>query len=282
VDGAEAGRESTQPFGSAGAVVVTYNPDLTVLRRVIDAVAPQVGKGIVVDNGSRQAREISTSLPDHFIFHDNGRNLGLARALNQGVEALLADSRVDWVLTLDQDTVVAPDYVDRLLAEVIRHPLNDRIGIVTGALPGDSTGSRQLVPPRHIYTSGNLVRSSLFGRARFREEFFIDFVDCDFSFQVRAMGYEIMAYDWPMFAHTLGVSKKILGRQVRYEPSGRYYYIVRNTTVLVHERRLMAREYLRQVAEWGILVALCEGPVTALRTFLKGIGDALGGRLDWN
>ena len=265
-----------------GAVVVTYNPDLSTLRLVIDAVSRQVAQGIVVDNASRQPEKIQHLLPTHFAFLGNPKNLGIARALNQGVTKLLVNRELEWILTLDQDVVMAPDYVIRLLGAVIRYPHQDKLGVVTGSLPEDSTGSRQLVSPRHFYNAGNLVRVTVFKQVRFREEFFIDSVDYDFSFQVRQTGYEVLSYDWPMLTHSLGASKRLLGRVVRYEPSDRYYYIVRNTTVLLCENKLPLSEYTGQVARWGFLVTLFEGPSAAARSILKGLGDALGGRLDWD
>jgi hypothetical protein len=34
------------------AVIVTYNPDMAVLETLLDALLPQVGQAIIVDNGS--------------------------------------------------------------------------------------------------------------------------------------------------------------------------------------------------------------------------------------
>lgn len=266
---------------ATGAVMVTHNPDFAILLKAVDAVAPQVTKGIIVDNCSSQPERIREILPPHFMFHANLKNLGIARALNQGVVKIMSHGNIDWILTLDQDVVLAPNYVKLLLDVIAQYPNSDRLGIVAGSLPYDSTGTRQLISPRHFFNAGNIIRSTIFKQTRFREEFFIDFVDCDFLFRVRALGFEVLTYDWPMLTHSLGRSQTILGRTIRYEPSGRYYYIVRNTTILFKEGKLTLGTYTRQVTQWGFMVMMGEGFSPAVRTFFRGLVDAIGGRLNW-
>ena len=70
------------------AVIVTYNPDLPLFERLLDALAPQVGHAVVVDNGSSNAMS-SWQVPGR---HANVRllrqshNLGIAAAQNIGIQ----------------------------------------------------------------------------------------------------------------------------------------------------------------------------------------------------
>ena len=89
----EAGTAQTVNPGSKAdvcAVVVTYHPDPGFPDR-LDRVRPQVGRVVVVDNGSSPpAREMlrNAAGPDvELILND--ANLGVATALNQGVAARL-------------------------------------------------------------------------------------------------------------------------------------------------------------------------------------------------
>src|SRR4051812_45118980 len=75
--------------GGVAALVVTYNPGRDVVQR-IDAIAPQVARLIVVDNGSSgpatdDIRKRVAESDGTFIA--NERNLGIATALNQGARA---------------------------------------------------------------------------------------------------------------------------------------------------------------------------------------------------
>jgi rhamnosyltransferase len=261
-----------------GAVLVTFHPDPAVLPKVIASVVPQITRLVIVDNGSSDLAPPSP-LPASVELLRNPRNMGIATALNRGVARLREGEPLDWILTLDQDTELSPDYVQRLVSAVDDDPKRDRIGIVTGALPHESTGTQRLLPESYVYTTGNLVRAQLFDQVRFRDEFFMDQVDHDFSYQVRARGYEIRAYDAPLFSHVHGAPSAILGRSIGYEPSGRFYYIVRNSTVLLSEGRFPVRLYVRQMLQWGALLALHEGVGPAARSIARGLADALGRRL---
>ena len=87
------------------AVIVTYNPDAALPDR-LGMIVEQVGSVVIVDNGSEPpALDMLRSLPPRentqLIFNDE--NIGLASALNQGVERA-REVGADWVLLLDHDT----------------------------------------------------------------------------------------------------------------------------------------------------------------------------------
>src|SRR5277367_2887275 len=70
------------------AVLVTYHPDSELPAR-LSRMAPQVGALVIVDNGSaetelRMLRELAADPRIHLIL--NFENLGVARALNLGVQ----------------------------------------------------------------------------------------------------------------------------------------------------------------------------------------------------
>lgn len=77
---------------------------------------------IVVDNGSCDGtiEAIGAAHPDVTVIA-TGRNLGFAAGNNVGLEAA-AEMGADYVLLLNNDTVVAPDLLDNLVAEARRRP----------------------------------------------------------------------------------------------------------------------------------------------------------------
>ena len=100
------------------AVVVTFRPraeDLVNLARV----RPQVQDLVVVDNGSPEdklqlLREFSRDL--EFVLIENGQNLGIAAALNAGVQ-WAQSNQSNWVVLLDQDSSVTDGFIPQMLAD---------------------------------------------------------------------------------------------------------------------------------------------------------------------
>lgn len=166
------------------AVVVTYHPDPGFPDR-LDRVRPQVGRVVVMDNGSSpQAREMlrNAAGPDvGLIFND--ANLGVATALNQGI-GRARDRSFRWALTLDQDSVVEPFLVEALLESYAAFPARETVAVV-GSNYFDEKRGKTLVrdspalPPcleqTTVITSGSLISVVAYGKVGpFREDFFID------------------------------------------------------------------------------------------------------------
>ena len=95
---------------SLSIVVVNWNaaPDL---RRCLHALAAQDEDGfevVLVDNGSEDdSLAVATEALPRVRVLQTGSNLGFAAACNAGIEAC----RGAWILTLNNDTEVAPDFV---------------------------------------------------------------------------------------------------------------------------------------------------------------------------
>lgn len=81
-------------------------------------------KAIVVDNGSTDdslSRLRPYVAPYPFTLIETGRNLGYAGGNNVGTRRALEDG-ADFVLVLNNDTIVAPDLLDRLVESARRNP----------------------------------------------------------------------------------------------------------------------------------------------------------------
>lgn len=85
---------------------------------------------IVVDNASRTQEELEQKLPDEVIYIKSGKNLGFSGGNNLGVEYAIKHE-ADYILLLNNDTVVEPDFVEKLVAGADRH---DDAGILTGKI----------------------------------------------------------------------------------------------------------------------------------------------------
>jgi rhamnosyltransferase len=232
------------------AVMVTFHPDegcAARLRRVID----QVGAALVVDNGSsdeelRPLRDFCGSPPVTLI--RNAQNLGIATALNIGARHAM-QAGFGWALLLDQDTEADPDMVERLLSALASCG-DDRVAAVGSRFRdprgqsieslrrGDRGDEWQEV--ESVITSGCLLSLTAYAAVGpFREDFFIDYVDTEYSFRARAAGYRVLETVRPLMSHSLGAPTAhkhlwVTTWTSNHSPDRRYY-MARNNTVLLRE-----------------------------------------------
>jgi len=233
------------------ALLVTYHPDGEFPVR-LRGISRQVGAIVIVDNGSAEAevamlRECAVDPAIALVL--NSENLGVARALNIGIQqaALLGYS---WVLLVDQDTVVESDMVETLCAIRESFPDRERLAIVGSnfwekhrrsvkANRFDSCGA-QWDEVAAVITTGSLLSLPAFSDiGPFREEFFIDYVDTEYCLRARARGYRVLKTRRPLMSHSIGrpTQHRLLWMKkwTSNHSADRRYYIARNHTVMVRE-----------------------------------------------
>ncbi|HEY4971587.1 MAG TPA: glycosyltransferase family 2 protein [Steroidobacteraceae bacterium] len=235
------------------AIVVTYGPDSGFLAR-LNEISPQVGMVVIVDNGSADAErnmllEAAAESKINVVFNDE--NLGLARALNIGIQRA-AGLQYSWVLLLDQDSRVDRDIVCRLAGIQASFPDPARLAVV-GSNYGDigkrtsGAAAPDPEPPgepwdevEQVITSGSLLSlPAHVAIGPFREEFFIDYIDEEYCLRARAHGYRVIRSRRELMSHAIGAptEHRFLGFRKCTSNHGpdRRYYIARNNTVLLHE-----------------------------------------------
>jgi GT2 family glycosyltransferase len=103
---------------SIAVIVLTWNGrDLTLdCLRSLEAVATPGTRAIVVDNASSDGTvaAIRERYGDRIVIIENASNLGFAGGNNVAIRHALAGG-ADFVLLLNNDTLVAPDFIDELL-----------------------------------------------------------------------------------------------------------------------------------------------------------------------
>lgn len=212
---------------AVGAVVVSYNGG-DVLEDCINAIAPQVSQVVVVDNGSREITlsvlEQIESLP-HIKVVKLQSNAGIGAALNIGV-ALLARSDIDWVVTLDQDSIVSTTFISAFSAYQEQYPESVMMVPRVDML---HTRAMKSGPVLTAITSGNLVKIELIRAVGgYDEGLFIDSVDFDFCLRVAKKKEKIMLVAEAAIQHSLGESSRVPTRFYTNHPPIRRYYIYRN------------------------------------------------------
>lgn len=286
---------------SVCAIIVTFRPDTDFPNRLRRASA-QVSRVVIVDNGSSSnAVEMLcgtvSDLNIHLIL--NKDNLGVATALNQGIESALSEG-YDWVLMLDQDTEVDVDLVKGLQHAYVQ--LQDQnhcpnIGIIASNYrykvgeiwKQKITNSGLWVEQRSVITSGSLLSLSAYRTAgRLPDNFFIDMVDTEYCFRLRMLGYRIYMTAQPLMTHSIGAKTphKLLWMNVSTtnHSASRRYYIARNRIVLIrkylsHEPVALWCDAKNVLAEILAIVLYERDKSNKLSAFLKGIRDGLVGRM---
>lgn len=137
-------------------LITTYN-SASVLGACLDSIFqqdyPRV-EIIVVDNDSTDGtRDVLKRAGERVRVFYNEINMGFAAAQNQA----MAQARGDWLLSLNPDVILSPNFISRLVAAGEADP---RIGAVCGKLlrwrPGEAAERTQIIDSTGIYFLKNL------------------------------------------------------------------------------------------------------------------------------
>jgi rhamnosyltransferase len=277
------------------AVVIGYQPTKKIIKNVELLLLEGVNV-IFVDNGSNTEslvyiRKIEEN-PQVFVLY-NEKNLGIATALNQGVEYARTLGGT-WVFTFDQDSQIVPGFALSMLNAFVRSEVTfgqvavlapqyqDQISHrLMGFGPFDANG---LGIRRSIITSGNLFRNSVFDRiGKFDDDYFIDYVDIDITLRARKLGFSVIQTEDALLYHNLGdeTRVKFLWKNpvVSNHNFRRRYTITRNR-IYTYQRYMIFDMYwffdeMRLVATEFIKMCMYEkNRRKKLRSVFLGIRDA--------
>jgi rhamnosyltransferase len=260
-------------------------------------VLAQVQGLVVIDNGSSVEELVPLRVKKQllgFQLIENGENLGIAEALNQGVR-WAHDQGYPWVILFDQDSGITDGFMSHMFSAWESHPERERVGSLHPRYVDPDTGIEEAVPrarddsPVLPMTSGSLMPAWIFDKIGwFASEYFIDAVDWEYCFRIRAAGYLIADSRQARLLHSPGSPARamILGRtfHLSHHSAIRRYYISRNSIVL-------SRKYLFSFPGWILNVLyrhlhetiVCllaeENRARKFRNFLLGTWDGLFGRI---
>lgn len=280
---AASGRKQT------AAVVVLYRPDSSVLDNVASYL-DQVDRVYAVDNSEEPDAEFEARL--HSLGQVTGlalgANLGIARALNEGARAALADG-YSRLLTMDQDSTATPMLVQELGACLdtdpriaLVSPVHHQVGMFVGSC---EPGCRDVLT---AMTSGNLVRLQAWQAVGgFMEELFIDSVDDEFCLRLQQAGFRVVESGGTLLHHRLGKM-----RRHRFpwpcwtfnHSALRRYYITRNRLVVGTRYRSAYPHYWRMLLVYmakdvAKILLYEQEKVQKITMMLRGVRDFMRGVL---
>ena len=289
-------RAGKGPEQSVCAVIVTFHPSAKMLE-VVPMVLAQVQALVVVDNGSTAGELGPLRVSSHelgFQLIENGDNFGIAEALNQGVR-WAKDQGFAWIILFDQDSLLPADFMEHMFAAWHAHPLREKVGSVHPRYVDPETGEEGIVPrendgsPILPMTSGTLMPAWIFERVGwFASDFFIDVVDWDFSFRIRAAGFLVADAKRAALLHAPGRPARATFWGHAFLQSNhsalRRYYISRNRIVFFRKYFLsfpvwVATGAYAQLKETIACLLVEENRGRKLRNILLATWDALTGRM---
>lgn len=291
------------------AVVVTYHPIKGELYPLLEATLPQVDRIIIIDNGSQEVctNDISKFIKNKLVeLHCLGRNYGIATAQNKGI-ALAKAYGAQYVMLFDQDSLPAPDLVNRLLEASISKKAS---GIKVAAVGPYYEDPRRLVPSRpfvslhgfrldlqndrgpekiipvsYLIASASLISIDSFDAiGPMREALFIDYVDIDWGLRARQLGFQSFGVRNALLQHNLGEKIQfIFGKSFCFHSPLRHYYQFRNGLWLYRQPYLSWAEkiggYGRLVKRFFACAIFFKPRNQNIRMMFKGLAHGVSGRL---
>ncbi|EKS73280.1 rhamnosyltransferase [Burkholderia sp. SJ98] len=287
-----------------GAVVVFYRPDASCIERA-NRLARWC-RCIVVDNTpSGEEDERTAALLDaSIVYLPNRANLGIATALNQGVERLIGDG-FELAMLFDQDSESTLELMSGL-ASVMRACIarRERVALVGPAY--EDTRLRGLAPfvrfgyfklkrvmpagdvpldVDFLISSGSCVNLACWRDVGAMEDaLFIDFVDTEWCIRAKSRGFRVLGVPWISMAHELGEEPvRAFGRNYPMHSPVRHYYLFRNAVTLLKRGYVpctwKSTELVKLPVRLVIYACFVPHGGTHVRMSLRGLWHGLIGRL---
>jgi GT2 family glycosyltransferase len=262
-------------------------------------------KVVVVDNGSKRDDVAALkALPgDQIELVAVEKNHGYAPGVNAGIKYAEAKYSPDYYLLLNNDTAVAPDFLNKLVAA---SESNDAIGIVgpkvyfynnpnliqsIGAKVNMYTGEPSYPGLNKIdigqYDNVSdvdwvgpctLVKASVFNKiGYFDESFYVYWEDADFCIRAKKAGYQVRYIPDAKIWHKLWGSYRDSSDLV-------YYYMARNRIRFLKRNASKCQYscfvvYLCGYYLWGVtLLLLARRKIKHLKAFWRGILDGFSNK----
>lgn len=197
-------------------------------------------------------RHYQSAVAKVYTIDNTNNNIGIAAALNEGFRMALQDG-YQWVLTMDQDSILETEQLHTLMNEANNYPEREKVGIFSvRQVYGDKNKPRPRYEERFsVMCSGNLVSADAIRKTHgMRAELFIDCVDDDFCLRVQREGYKVVMANEVRMEHHLGLGyqyTRLFHHKYMNHPAFRQYYMMRNILVMIRDYPEQRPYYRRQL-----------------------------------
>lgn len=277
------------------AIVTSYQPGPD-FELHCENLLRQFQRLVVVDDGSAPCPLPSPSrlrATEGFYWLQHAHNRGLAAALNTGLGQARALGCA-WVVLLDQDTTPLPEMLEGLLAAWGRCP-GPRVVIGANYWNAHRDApflrlAADTAPPERktLITAGTLMPLALTDEiGPFREDYFIDSVDHEYSLRARQHGWRLFITAAVLCRQTIGRSQHKRAWSRLSSPDHiplRKYYIARNAIYTAclyarHEPVWALRQGWRLCGDLASLLLFERDKWARFCAFARGLVDGFAGRL---
>jgi rhamnosyltransferase len=294
---------SPPDIASCCAVIVTWQPELASLLRLVTSLHRQQCLVRVLDNGSANVAELAACLQPfggRIVFDSWPDNRGLASGLNAGLLAARAAGQ-RLVFLFDQDSLPADDFCAAMLrtwADAESH--SPRVAAIGPRLQDPDTGrltafrsfrwtnrsDAKVAPGLYetdfLISSGTLLSTAVLDDiGLMKASYFIDNVDLEWCFRAKAKGYVLYGCDAAVLSHRIGEdSTNPLVRAGLITEHGplRSYYSTRNRLHLRRQNYAPSdwkrRDAIRFALKTAWLLLFSARRLQYLRQIRRAIRDA--------
>jgi rhamnosyltransferase len=242
-----------------GCIIVLYNPVYELLRDVINSISNQVDTIFLIDNSSNSLDEQIFSADSKIHYKPQFSNKGIAAAQNIGLEYIMAKN-LDYVLFMDQDSILPSDIVKKLLnAYLVLVNNGYNVGVVAPTAINRQTGKHykekypvlanfciedsnilySFLKVNSCRSSGSIIAVNNFRKVGHMDEsLFIDGVDNEWCWRAKMKcNLDSFVFEDVCITHQLGTGdKSIFNFTVSISSPFRMYYQYRNFIILCKKK----------------------------------------------
>jgi len=200
------------------AVMVFYKPDASAYEN-LKKISIQMDLVILIWNSLYEENYLNL---DNVIHIKNEENLGLGKALNQGVSLALSKG-YSLFCTFDQDTIIFENFREKMIFTLKKLSQKHKIGLISPAYSNQSSHKKNPNLNEKFKLLSTAVQSgSLYTKeciqtcGKFREDFFIESIDTEYCLRLKSYGFTIGQCTTPIMYHGAGEKgiKFFFGREV--------------------------------------------------------------------
>ncbi len=226
------------PAKRVSAVISTWNKKDDVSANV-DALLAQTrppDEIIVVDNCSSDgtAEHLYEHYPQVRVIEMPHSRYGACETFNIGFK----NARFEYTMILDDDVVLAPDWIELILARFEQEPESTAFissKVIEPEMPESYLSSPKVNTERYMATfrgCGTMARSDILAQAGYYDErFFIYGNERDLSARVLTLGYRILQYPQATLNHSTPFGMKKGKRSLYYHVRNLWWYLFKHCSL---------------------------------------------------
>lgn len=232
------------------SIVILYNPEEQSVLKNIKIISSNTNYCYVIVNSCDVKILDQISRIEGVVIINNNMNIGLSKSLNIGLKEVMK-SNSEGVILFDQDSLPSELFFENIIAcyqNLLKS--NESVGAVGGLIHDDKKNAitENIVSPTTevdvIITSGCLIPLTTIKKVGLMDEtFFIDYIDYEWCFRARSMGYKIFVSNNSILYHNLG--DNLVGflnmKKPIHDNVIRHYHIIRNQLIIVCRKYIPLR-----------------------------------------